>query len=38
MKKMTYDTPSVEIISFATEDVICTSVYEGIELPIIPVD
>lgn len=36
MKKMTYDTPNLEIIAFETEDVIVTS-DEGIELPLIPI-
>ena len=37
MKKMTYTTPDLEIVTFATEDVIRTSDDEGIELPIIPI-
>lgn len=36
MKKMTYDTPNLEIIAFETEDVIVTS-DEGIELPLVPI-
>ena len=44
MKRMNYETPTMEVVKFETEDVIITSGHhgyidpdqEGIELPIIP--
>ena len=35
-QKMQYETPSIEIILFATEDIMTTSYDPGIDLPLDP--